>query len=162
MRRRSFLSLLSTSLLAAAQRLPANRNVKWAVSANVWNHFPPVAFTDILDMMRDTGFIGIRLTQFPGILQKYRTTASQLEPELSKRNLHFVTISFGGPSHDPQQQAMVLDNMRKALDFLASFGANRLVVFSPARRLLNVRPDRRTGRRKGLQGRFAQSPGTDV
>jgi sugar phosphate isomerase/epimerase len=115
-------------------RLPANRNVKWALSANLWNHFRPVAFTDILDVMRDTGFIGIRMTQFPGILQKYGLTASQLETELSRRNLHIATISFGGPSHDPKQQARVLDQAREALQFLASFGANRLVVFSPSRR----------------------------
>lgn len=134
MRRRSFLALLSTSLMASGRRLPANRNVKWAVSANLWNHFPPVAFTDILDVMRDTGFIGIRMTQFPGILQKYRMSTTQLEAELSKRDLHIATISFNGPFHDAQQQAKVLDNARKAIDFLATFGANRLVVFSPSRR----------------------------
>jgi inosose dehydratase len=133
MRRRSFLGLLTTSLIAASRRLPANKNVKWAVSANLWNHFQPVAFTDILDVMRDTGFIGIRMTQFPGILQKYRMTTTQLEAELNKRNLHIATISFGGPAHDPEQQAKVLDDARKAIEFLAGFGANRLVVFSPAR-----------------------------
>jgi sugar phosphate isomerase/epimerase len=134
MRRRSFLASLSSALFAMSGRLPANRNVKWALSANLWNHFRPVAFTDILDVMRDTGFIGIRMTQFPGILQKYGLTASQLETELSRRNLHIATISFGGPSHDPKQQARVLDQAREALQFLASFGANRLVVFSPSRR----------------------------
>jgi sugar phosphate isomerase/epimerase len=134
MRRRSFLASLSSALVAMSGRLPANRNVKWALSANLWNHFRPVAFTDILDVMRDTGFIGIRMTQFPGILQKYGLTASQLETELSRRNLHIATISFGGPSHDPKQQARVLDQAREALQFLASFGANRLVVFSPSRR----------------------------
>jgi sugar phosphate isomerase/epimerase len=134
MRRRSFLASLSSALFAMSGRLPANRNVKWALSANLWNHFRPVAFTDILDVMRDTGFIGIRMTQFPGILQKYGLTASQLETELSRRNLHIATISFGGPSHDPKRQARVLDQAREALQFLASFGANRLVVFSPSRR----------------------------
>jgi inosose dehydratase len=134
MRRRSFLALLSTSLITASRRLPANRNVKWAVSANLWNHFNPVAFTDILDVMRDTGFIGIRMTQFPGILKRYQMTTTQLEAELSKRNLHIATISFGGPANDPEQQTKVLDDARKATEFLASFGANRLVVFSPSRR----------------------------
>src|ERR1700737_2202053 len=110
MRRRSFLGLLSSSLLAASRLVSANRNVKWAVSANLWNHFNPVAFTDILDVMRDTAFIGIRMTQFPGILQKYQITTTQLEAELSKRNLHIATISFGGPSHDPGQQTKVLEN----------------------------------------------------
>jgi inosose dehydratase len=134
MDRRSFLTLLSSSLLAASRRLPAHKNVKWALSANLWNHLKPVAFTDILDVMRDTGFIGIRMTQFPGILQKYGMTAAQLEAELSKRNLHVATISFGGPAHDPGQQAKLLEDARKAMEFLASFGADRLVVFSPSRR----------------------------
>src|SRR5260370_10429633 len=127
MRRRSFLGLLSASLIAASRRLPANRNVKWAVSANLWNHFKPVAFTDVLDVMRDTGFIGIRMTQFPGILQKYQITTTQLEAELSKRNLHIATISFGGPPHDPKQQTKALNYARKAMEFLASFVANRMV-----------------------------------
>ena len=135
MHRRSFIGLLASSLLAAVRRLPANENVKWALSANLWNHFKPVAFTDILDVMRDTGFIGIRMTQFPGILQTYGLTPSQLEAELSKRNLHIATISFGGPAHIPEQQSKVLDDARKAMEFLASFGANRLVVFSPGRSL---------------------------
>jgi sugar phosphate isomerase/epimerase len=133
MRRRTFLAALSTRLIAASRRLPANKNVKWAVSANLWNHFRPVPFTDILDVMRDTGFIGIRLTQFPGILQKYELTTTRLETELNKRNLYIATISFGGPAHDPAQQTTVLDNAKKAMEFLAAFGANRLVVFSPSR-----------------------------
>jgi inosose dehydratase len=134
MYRRSFLAMLSSSLVAASRRLPANKNVKWALSANLWNHFKPVAFTDILDVMRDTGFTGIRMTQFPGILQTYGLTVPQLETELTKRHLHIATISFGGPAHVPEQQAKVLDDARKAMEFLALFGANRLVVFSPGRR----------------------------
>ena len=39
-------------------------------------------FTDILDIMRDTGFIGIRLTQFPQILTKYKITAEQMQAEV--------------------------------------------------------------------------------
>lgn len=134
MRRRSFLALLSSSLLAASHRLPANKNVKWALSANLWNHFKPVAFTDILDVMRDTGFPGIRMTQFPGILEKYGLSKAQLETELNKRQLHIATISFGGPAHRPEQQAKMVSDAGQAMDFLAAFGANRLVVFSPARR----------------------------
>jgi inosose dehydratase len=141
MRRRAFLGVLSTSLIAASRRLPANKNIKWALSANLWNHFEPVAFTDILDVMRDTGFIGLRLTQFPGILQKYQLTTTRLESELSKRSLYIATISFGGPSHDPAQQTVVLENARKAMEFLASFGANRLVVFSPSRESPEARGD---------------------
>ena len=174
MRRRSFLGWLSASLIAASHRLPANRNVKWAVSANLWNHFNPVAFTDILDVMRDTGFIGIRITQFPGILQKYQITTNQLEAELSKRNLQIATISFGGPTHDPAQQTKVLDDARKAMDFLASFGANRLGVFSVAATargaerysipndVPDVQSNRRAGRGERISGGFAQPPRADV
>jgi len=62
------------------------RNVKWAVSAGLWSHYPAAPFTDILDVMRDTGFIGVRLTGFPGVLKAYNLTTSQLEREVSKRN----------------------------------------------------------------------------
>src|SRR5215470_11379484 len=95
--RRAFLASLSVSLASAATKLPANKNIKWAVSAGLWNHFKKVEFTDILDVMHDTGFIGVRLTGFPGILKTYDITAAQLEREVSKRNLYVCTISFGGP-----------------------------------------------------------------
>ena len=133
MTRRALLAALSASLLRAAGRLPANRNVRWALGSNLWNSFPRVPFTDILDVMRDTGFIGIRLTQFPRILDTYQMTASQLEKEVSRRNLHVITISFNGPAHDPGRRAEMLDNARKAMEFLRNFGADRLVVFSPSR-----------------------------
>ena len=65
MTRRGALALLATTLARAADKLPANKNVKWALGSNLWNYFPPVPFTDILDVMKDTGFIGVRVTQFP-------------------------------------------------------------------------------------------------
>jgi inosose dehydratase len=133
MTRRTALAVLASSLARAAGRLPANRNVRWALGANLWNSFPRVPFTDILDVMRDTGFIGIRLTQFPQILTTYNITAAAMEKEVSKRNLHVITISFNGPAHDPARRAEVLANARKAMDFLKNFGADRLVVFSPNR-----------------------------
>ena len=53
--RRNFvasLSLLPAALAAAAEvRLPTNRNVKWALSSALWNYFPALPFTDILDVM---------------------------------------------------------------------------------------------------------------
>ena len=133
MLRRAFLGSVAASLMAAAERLPANRNVKWAVSAGLWSHFPPAPITEMLDVMRDTGFIGVRLTGFPGILTTYNITAGQLEREVSKRNLHVVTISFGGPVNDPSQHAKVVENAREAMRFLQNFGAKHLVVFPPAR-----------------------------
>jgi sugar phosphate isomerase/epimerase len=133
MKRRCFLSSLAAVLARAAGRLPVNKNVKWALSAALWNHFRPWPFTDILDVMRDTGFIGIRLTSFPGVLKTYGTTPAQMRKEISSRGLHVVTISFSGPLHDPAQRSKVLEDARSAMKFLADFGANHLVVFSPAR-----------------------------
>ncbi len=131
--RREFLALLAASAARAAGRIPANKNVRWALGANLWNYFPRVPFTDVLDVMRDTGFIGIRLTQFPGILKTYDITASQLEKELTKRGLHVITISYNAPVHDPAQQEKALASAKDAMTFLKQFGAKHLVVFSPKR-----------------------------
>ena len=133
MNRRTFLALLSTALSGLAARLPANRNLKWALSTALWAHFPPCPFTDILDVMMGTGFIGMRLTGFPGVLNKYGMSPAQMEREVSRRNLHVVSISFSGPLHQPAQRGRVLEDARNAMRFLAGFGANHLVVFSPAR-----------------------------
>jgi sugar phosphate isomerase/epimerase len=133
MTRRTAVALFASSLGRAAGRLPVNKNVRWALGANLWNSFPRVAFTEILDVMKDTGFIGIRVTQFPQILTTYNITVAQLEKEVSKRDLHVITISFNGPTHDPARRAEVLSNARKAMEFLKNFGADRLVVFSPSR-----------------------------
>jgi inosose dehydratase len=133
MTRRTALTILGATLARAAGRLPANKNVRWALGSNLWNSFPPVPFTDILDVMRDTGFIGIRMTQFPQILDKYKMTVADLERETSKRGLHVITISFNGPTHDPARRADVLASARKAMGFLKNFGAQHLVVFSPSR-----------------------------
>jgi inosose dehydratase len=133
MTRRTALCLLSASLARAAGRLPANKNVRWALGANLWNYFPRVPFTDILDVMRDTGFIGMRLTQFPQILKTYDITADTLEKEVSKRNLHIITISFNGATWDAARRKEVLFSANTSMTFLKRFGADRLVVFSPNR-----------------------------
>jgi sugar phosphate isomerase/epimerase len=134
MTRRQTLALLGASLARAADRLPANRNVKWGLGSNLWNSFPRVPFTDILDVMRDTGFIGLRLTQFPQILKTYDITAAQMQKEAEKRGCHIVTISFNGATHDPAQRAAVVESAKTAMTFLKEFGADHLVVFSPNRR----------------------------
>jgi sugar phosphate isomerase/epimerase len=133
MTRRTCLLTLSAALARAAVKLPANRNVRWALGANLWNSFPRVPFTDILDIMRDTGFIGIRLTQFPQILTTYGITAEQMEREVSRRGLHVITISFNGAADDPSQHAQVLERARQAMQYLQRFHARHLVVFSPRR-----------------------------
>jgi sugar phosphate isomerase/epimerase len=134
--RRVFLaqvSMLAAALAQAAEHLPANQNVKWALSLGLWAHFPPCPFTDILDIMKDTGFIGLRITGFPSFLQQYHLTLAQLHREVSRRDLHIATISWGGPLQDPAQRAKVMERARDAMKFLADFGANHLVVFPPAR-----------------------------
>ena len=133
MTRRAMLELMAAALGRAAARLPANRNVKWGLGSNLWNYFPGTAFTDILDVMRDTGFIGLRLTQFPQILKTYNITARQMHDEASKRGCQVVTISFSGPAHDPARRGEMVANARAAMEFLKEFGADRLVVFSPRR-----------------------------
>ena len=127
------LSGLAAVLAKAAERLPANQNVKWAVSLGLWSHFPPCPFTDILDVMKDTGFIGMRVTGFAGFLQQYQLTLPQLHREVSKRNLHIVTISWGGPLQEAEKRQQVLQSARDAMKFLADFGSNHLVVFPPGR-----------------------------
>jgi inosose dehydratase len=133
MNRREALMGLAGFLAQAAQQLPANKNVQWALGSNLWNSFPGSKFTDILDVMHDTGFIGLRLTQYPQILTKYGITPEQMEKELSKRGLHVITISFNGAADDPTSHAEILANARAAMTFLKRFGADRLVVFSPSR-----------------------------
>jgi sugar phosphate isomerase/epimerase len=127
------LALMSAALGRAASRLPANRNVKWGLGSNLWNSFPGSTFTDILDVMRDTGFIGLRLTQFPQILKTYNISAKQMHDEASKRGCQIVTISFNGPAQDPARRAEMVVNARAAMEFLKEFGAKHLVVFSPNR-----------------------------
>jgi len=136
MTRRESLAILAAGLSRAAGRLPANRNVKWGLGSNLWNFFPRVPFTDILDVMKDTGFIGIRLTQFPQILKTYDITAAQMQKEAAKRGCQIVTISFNGPTHDPAKRAEVVASAKVAMNFLKDFGANHLVVFPPNRKNL--------------------------
>jgi inosose dehydratase len=127
------LSLMAAALGRAAARLPVNRNVKWGLGSNLWNFFPGSKFTDILDVMRDTGFIGLRVTQFPQILKTYDITAQQMRDEAAKRGCQIVTISFNGPAQDPARRAEMVASARAAMGFLKELGANRLVVFSPNR-----------------------------
>ena len=136
MTRRESIAVLAAGLASAASRLPVNRNVKWGLGSNLWNYFPRVRFTDILDVMRDTGFTGLRLTQFPQILKTYDITAADMQKEASKRGCRIVTISFNGPTHDPARRAEVVASAKAAMRFLKEFGASHLVVFPPNRNYL--------------------------
>src|SRR5262252_9007118 len=133
MTRRTCLLTMPAILAAAAEKLPANKNVFWGLGSNLWNFFPGSKFTDILDVMRDTGFIALRVTQFPQILTKYDITVAQLQRELSKRGVRIVTISFNGAANDPAQHEKIIESAKTAMGFLKEFGAEHLVVFSPRR-----------------------------
>ena len=128
MNRRSFMAaagLLPAAMelaARAAEAVPANRNVKWAVSLNLWGYFPGTKFTDILDVMAATGFPGIRMTGFPGCLTKYGLTVDGLLAEMTKRKLNVVTLSWNGPLADPAQRQVALDSARAGMKFLAEFG----------------------------------------
>ena len=134
--RRNFIALLTAlpaALVSAQNRLPANRNIKWALCSLLWNSLPPGPFTDILDVMKETGFIGIRLAGYPHVLDQYGLTAAQMQSEFSKRDLRVVTVSFNAPLEDLAQRQQVLESARNAIRFLADCGADRLMVFSPSR-----------------------------
>lgn len=133
MRRRTFVACLAAGLTRASNLLPGGPNLKWSLSAGLWSHYPPGLFTDILDVMKDTGFVGIRLTGYPGILKTYNLTQAQLQKEVSKRKLFVVTCSFGGPVDDPNQHAPVVQRARESMTFLKDCGAKHLVVFPPAK-----------------------------
>ena len=119
--------------MRAAARLPANRNIRWALSLGLWSHFRPVPFTEILAVMRDTGFIGIRLTGFPHCFEAYDITPSQMLKEVHKRKLHVCTVSFNGPAQDPSQHDKFYADARRAMTILKDFGASELVIFTPRR-----------------------------
>ena len=143
MNRREFLSGLAGTL--AAFRPPADgaeKNISWALSLGLWNHLAPVPFTEILDVMKDTGFTGIRMTGFPRCLTQYNLTIPVLQKELNKRGLRIATISFGGPADDRSRHEQIEKSARESLQFLREFGATDLVVFSPARVAKVLIPER--------------------
>ena len=134
MTRREFTTALATTL--AAFREPAGaagKNISWALSLGLWGHLAPATFTEILDIMKDTGFTGIRMTSFLGCLKQYNLTVPLLQKELDKRGLRIATISFGGPANDRTKHEQIEKSAREALGFLKEFGATELVVFSPGR-----------------------------
>lgn len=138
MSRREFvtaLSMLAAKMARAEDSRPANQSIKWALSEALWRYYPPAPFSDMLEVMQATGFIGVRLAGFPQVLNDYHLTPAQMLREVSKRNLHVVTISWNGALHDPSQRQAVLESARHAMKFLADFGARHLVVFSPNRKL---------------------------
>ncbi len=113
-------------------------NIKWCVSSFLWTSTQwadsgTLPYTEMLDVIRDTGFDGFRLTGWPGVLNRIGMDLPQLEKELSKRNLRIATLSFGGAADDPSKHADVEKQARAACEFLKRFGATEMVTFSPRR-----------------------------
>src|SRR6185295_12023573 len=122
MRRREILIAMAGTLGALRERVEAaggtNRpNIKWCVSSFLWTstQWPDkgtLPYTDMLDVIRDTGFDGFRFTGWPGILDRIGMDLSQLERELSKRNIQIATLSFGGPADDLSKHAEIEKSAR--------------------------------------------------
>jgi sugar phosphate isomerase/epimerase len=143
MNRRHFLNTLAGTLagLTAHPAAGAKRkNIEWAFSLGLWGHLAPAPFTEVLDVMKETGFRGLRMTGFPGCLEKYDLTIPVVQKELEKRDLRIATISYGGPAWDETQHEKMEKSARAAMGFLRNFGATELVVFSPGRRGPGNRP----------------------
>ena len=118
--RRAFLLSLpgfSGFLANAAERLPAGRNVKWAVSSGLWRHVPNIVFTDILEVMKETGFQGVRLVDFPGSLAHYGLTEAKLarvEALIAWGQEHSVTIlqaAIGALAAQPGCSSVIAGSM---------------------------------------------------
>ncbi len=142
MRRREFLAATAANLAVLRERLAADtagdRNIRWAVSMFLWTSTQwkddgSARFTDMLDVIKDTGFDGFRLTGWPASLERYNMPAATLEKELSKRGLNVATVSFGGQADTPSEHAKIREAAHRACQFLKRFGATELVVFSPRR-----------------------------
>ena len=143
MKRREFLIAVGGALgalreQAAAAYPESGRNIKWAVSSFLWTstQWPDTGtlpYTEMLDVIRDTGFDGFRLTGWPGVLGRIGMSVGQLHNELEKRNLRVATISWSGAADDPAKHGEAEASARKACEFLRDFGATELVVFSPRR-----------------------------
>jgi inosose dehydratase len=143
MNRRQLLSAAAASLGALRERAdamfgPSRPNIRWCVSSFLWTSTQwtdagTLPYTEMLDVIRDTGFDGYRFTGWPGILKRIGMDLPQLEKELSKRNLRIATLSFGGPADDPAGQPQMEKSAREACQFLNRFGATEMVMFSPRR-----------------------------
>ena len=143
MRRRDLLAVLGAKAAALAllrERAEAatGPNLKWAASMFLWTSTQwadraPVPFTDMLDVLKDTGFEGVRYVGWPESLRKYDLSLSFLDRELSKRGLRIATLSFHGDAHDPTRHASIDEAANGACEFLKHFGATEMVVFSPKR-----------------------------
>jgi sugar phosphate isomerase/epimerase len=142
MRRREFLNTAAISLGLLRERLAAqaqgDRNIRWAASmflwtSTQWKNDGSARFTDMLDVLRDAGLNGFRLTGWPSSLKKFNMPEAVLEKELSKRNLEIATLTFIAPGHQVSEQPRIRESAKLACEFLRRFGTKNLAVFSGQR-----------------------------
>ena len=144
MTRRQILSSFAGSLVAMRRRAeaampPGGPNIRWSVSSFVWTStlWPdvnPLPYTEMLDVIKDTGFEGMRFTGWPGVIGKLGMSLAQLNKELSQRGLRMSTMSFSGglnKADDVKGQDETVKQIREACKLLNDFGATELVVFGP-------------------------------
>jgi inosose dehydratase len=143
MKRREFMAATAAALSSLRDRIqaatpPGDRNILWSVSMFLWTSTQwkddgSARFTDMLDVIKDTGFDGFRLIGWPQSLDRYGMQIPILEKELSKRNLRVATMSWGGQANDPAAHAKLEASAHEACKFLKHFGSDVLTVFSPGR-----------------------------
>src|SRR5579864_5335933 len=136
MKRRELLAVLGAkaaalALLRERAEAAAGPNLKWAVSMFLWTstQWPdhaPVPFTDMLDVIKDTGFDGFRFVGWPEALEKFALSLAFLDRELSKRGLHLATLSFHGEASDASQHAAIDKSAQGACAFLNHSGATEM------------------------------------
>ncbi|MEZ5353742.1 MAG: sugar phosphate isomerase/epimerase [Bryobacteraceae bacterium] len=141
MTRRRNLHLMAAALASLRERAVAQssgRNISWAASMFLWTSTQwktdgSARFTDMLDVIKDAGLDGFRLTGWPKSLETYNMPAAVLEKELSRRRLRLATLSFGGDASNPAAHASILASAHEACKMLKHFGSDVLTVFSPRR-----------------------------
>ncbi len=144
--RRRFLGALAATTVACpwlaraaadeAKRPRERPNLLYGLSTGSWGRVippgKPLPLLRILDETAASGFNGVRLTGYPGILEANGLDVDRLADELARRGLRFSTVSFGGPYADPTRQGELLKQARQVLELHRSFGATAAVFFPPS------------------------------
>ena len=119
MKRRDLLAALAAKAAALAafreKAIAAGApNIRWAVSmflwtSTQWGDHAPVPFTDMLDVIKDTGFDGFRFIGWPGSLKTYDPEHVAFLNQGDFRSAGSVwrhTLHFNGQADDPTKHAL--------------------------------------------------------
>lgn len=110
-------------------------NVLYGLSTASWQQEvprgSPLPLLRILDETAATGYNGVRLTHYPGILEQNDLSLEQLGDELDQRGLKFATIAFGGMYYDRTQHKDLMERAREVLRIHQHFGAKTMIMFPP-------------------------------